>query len=559
MRATNKRLTIIAVLLWPFCVFVAVTHATTHYVSSTGSASWASSTNINTPCSLATANSNAAAGDIVYLRGGTYNISGNGIAPGKSGSSHSNRIIFSAYTGETPTLVGQSGGSQGVYLNGNSYIKVYGITVNNCTHPLLITNGHYNEISNCTFTGFYDTASMDWVGSRVRSGSTYNHVHDCTFQNYGHFSSPDGNDEGVVFGVGIEESTTDNTHYNLIENNVFAHGGHHVVDMNGYQNVWRNNYIRNDAWSNYGGTLYGNRITFTAGDWPYVGRNLYEYNRIAYGSECADEEIGGSGGSWGSQYNIVRRNMFYQNYLYGMYITTYGSGVESHYDHVYHNVFWYNGWSPTGPSKSNWDAILSHGITFNETEGYVTNNSIKNNIFYNNRNQCNSTRPIVNQHCNVPTLQTLANNWLEEGDPKFVNISGTPDPTNKTQFDFHLQSNSPCINKGGFLTTITSSSGSGTSFTVEDAGYFFDGWTMAANIPTATISGDIIQLQDQTATATITNVNYSTKTITVNTSLTWTNGQGISLAYGGSAPDIGAYEYAGSQAPSAPRNLRIIN
>ena len=137
----------------------------------------------------------------------------------------------------------------------------------------------------------------------------------------------------------------------------------------------------------------------------------------------------------------------------------------------------------------------------------------------------------------------LADNWKGgvSGNPKFTNISGTPDPNNETQFDFNLQSDSGCIDNGGFLTTITSANGSGTQFLVDDAGYFMDGWGI--------IDGDTIQLEGQTQTAQITNVDYDTNIITVDTSLTWTQGQGISLAYEGSAPDIGAYEFLQASAP----------
>ncbi len=99
----------------------------------------------------------------------------------------------------------------------------------------------------------------------------------------------------------------------------------------------------------------------------------------------------------------------------------------------------------------------------------------------------------------------------------------------------NLKSNSPCIDAGGSLTTITTDSGSGMSFTVDDAGYFMDGWGI--------IDGDIVQLEGQTQTAQITNVEYDSNIITVDISLTWNKGQGISLAYKGSAPDAGAYEY----------------
>ena len=99
------------------------------------------------------------------------------------------------------------------------------------------------------------------------------------------------------------------------------------------------------------------------------------------------------------------------------------------------------------------------------------------------------------------------------------------------------EATSPAIDAGRFLTN-TASSGSGTVITVDDAGYFFDGFDI--------VDGDSIQLEGQTQTARITNVNYATNTLTLATSLTWTSGQGVSLPYEGSAPDIGAYEYTDS-------------
>lgn len=108
------------------------------------------------------------------------------------------------------------------------------------------------------------------------------------------------------------------------------------------------------------------------------------------------------------------------------------------------------------------------------------------------------------------------------------------DPANA---DFRLQSNSPCIDTGGFLTQTTSS-GSGKTLVVEDARFFTDGFGIPG------VSGDRIQLEGQTTTAVVTNVNYTTNTLTLDTSLTWTKGQGVAYAYHGSRPDIGAYEYA---------------
>jgi hypothetical protein len=120
--------------------------------------------------------------------------------------------------------------------------------------------------------------------------------------------------------------------------------------------------------------------------------------------------------------------------------------------------------------------------------------------------------------------------------------------------DLRLKSTSDAINAGVALTTITSPSGTGNQFTVEDAGYFMDGWAMAS----LGVQGDEIQLLGTTQRARITSVNYGTNTITINATLNWSQGQGISLAYEGSLPDIGAYEYAGesdNESPSVPSDL----
>src|SRR4030042_406262 len=134
-----------------------------------------------------------------------------------------------------------------------------------------------------------------------------------------------------------------------------------------------------------------------------------------------------------------------------------------------------------------------------------------------------------------PTMDdvTCAKNHHDDAvDPKFADLAN---------HDFHLLANSPCIDAGTWLTTTTNSGSSSTTMTVAEAGFFCDGWGI--------IEEDIIQLQGQTTTARITSINYGTNTITVNRSLTWTSGQGVALAYSGSGPDIGVYEYASGTPP----------
>lgn len=99
--------------------------------------------------------------------------------------------------------------------------------------------------------------------------------------------------------------------------------------------------------------------------------------------------------------------------------------------------------------------------------------------------------------------------------------------------DFSLLDASQAIDAGGPLT-VTVGAGSGTELTVEDAGYFCDGLGM--------VDGDQIRIGTNPQVR-ITDVDYETDVITVDQTVTWNDGDGVSLPYYGSAPDVGAFEF----------------
>ena len=113
-------------------------------------------------------------------------------------------------------------------------------------------------------------------------------------------------------------------------------------------------------------------------------------------------------------------------------------------------------------------------------------------------------------------------------------LNADPKFTNPASGVFTLQSTSPAIDAGDWLTTITSATGSGSSVVVADARYFTDGYGM--------IQGDLIKLQNG-QTARVTGVNRSTKTLTLDRSVSWTSGNGVAYNFSGTKPDIGAIEY----------------
>ena len=494
---------------------------TTYWVSPDGQAAWTSCRGalpINGPsaCALSTANTNAVAGDTVYLRGGTY--SNQEIRPDNSGTSDSNRIVYTSYNQENVTI---RDSAYGIYIYKKSYITVNGINFYNLRRFMRIYAGHYNTISYCNF----DTRSPesgDWAGALIADdyndstpaseNSTYNWVHHCTFYRwvYGSYAE----NRGGILDIGSwTEDPVDESYYNLIEDNIFAYGGHHTLGVYSKYNVIRNNYIHNET--NPAGWAYeGYRGSITEG--PVGGYNLYEGNRFGF--------AGASGLALRTPYNLLRFNLFYQTDSGGLQVVSSAAG-QDHADNnrIYRNTFYHTGHQATDPG-------FQGGIYFaNWSDQSPIGNIVKGNVFYDNKNGAITYEGQVDP-------QVIEDNWDQNSvDPKFVNMSGS-DPNNPNLPDLHLQAGSPCIDAGAHPTRITSDTGSGTQFQVEDARYFIDGW----GIPH--VRGDEIQLPDGQQ-ARITNVNYDTNVITVDRVLTWTLNQGISLAYKGAAPDLGAYEF----------------
>ncbi|MCI0504720.1 MAG: right-handed parallel beta-helix repeat-containing protein [Gammaproteobacteria bacterium] len=113
---SRKQLLIGGLFVSLITILPSLANAATYYVSPTGSAGWNECTNINTPCPALTAMENAVAGDLVYFRGGKYELyydtSKDGtqyywyrgvLNPSNSGTEN-NPITFAAYPDEIPVL-----------------------------------------------------------------------------------------------------------------------------------------------------------------------------------------------------------------------------------------------------------------------------------------------------------------------------------------------------------------------------------------------------------------------------------------------------------------------
>jgi hypothetical protein len=510
-------------LLTLVCALAINASAATYYVDG-GNAS-ANDSNAGTTSApwktITKANQTLVAGDTVFIKQGIYSSYISPVASGASGRP----ITYQNYSND---VVSVQNAAYGVWLSGKSWITVQGINFTNLDHQMILENSAtHNVIAYCNFVGYRNFTTYD--GSRIWLQSNYNWIHHCVFGVWGYCSG--GVATGGVLEIGYDDGdSTYPGNYNLLEYNTIYDGGHHTLGVHGNHNVIRSNYTYNAAWT----AGKGARGLYMNGYAAYCNRNLIEGNKIGYTYVPCDV-FGANGAQVSTEWNIFRKNYFYYNNLAALQFSVtdnYHSGPN--YNYVYNNTFMDNGWQ----TDSGQDDPQRAQISFMDwaSSFTVVSNVIKNNLFY-------DAPRLYGYNGTTANNQVFANNYNGDasGNPGFVNATHTQgSPQDASYPNLSVIASSPVINAGGALTTITSASGSGTSFVVADPNYFMDGWGI--------IQGDQIQLVGTTQRARITSVNYSTRAIMLDTTLNWTQGQGVSLPYEGTAPDIGAFEL-GSGAP----------
>jgi hypothetical protein len=476
---------------------------------------------------ISKANQTLVAGDTVYIRAGTYS---QGVAPAKSGTAVSN-ITYAAYPGESVLI---TGGVVGIALTARNWIIVSGINFKNIGTFGNILGSSYNTITNCVFdvqTGGSYTG-LDFENNGSGGACSYsNLVTHCTL---GHCGNIAGN-TGDMINVGDESDSTDTSGFNVIDSCTLYSAGHSLINFRTGRNVLRNSWLHNEAWDNGWGQRCLLTLSYFAPTTPYGGNNLIENNSFTFAAPYTSGN-NSAGFDLRTDRNIVRRNAFYNNTDSGIILSDGSNPSITHsyplLNRIYQNTFYSNGTASGGEKCA---------IVFTSYGGLPnTSNYVVNNVF----NKQPST------FLGSTSSQILKSNWLDTAaSPQFADVTNAYTATSVHQPDLSLKANSPCIDNGAWLTTATSS-GSGTSLPVADAGYFFQG--VGALLP-----GDRIQLEGSSGTAQITAITGNT--LTLDKGLTWTNGQGIALPYNGSRPDIGAYEFgATGMKPTAPANLRVV-
>lgn len=561
-------------LVWP-----TVSQAATYYVSPTGNDSNSGTTEAQAWRNPARAGQTAQAGDTVMIAPGTYGaVNGNGyiLQPQRSGTA-SQPITFRALNSTRPVFTGANSCPAMIDLTDRQYIVIDGLELrdpcNQWGRWLSLSNSHHNVINNTRFVVTGTSQGVDWTGINFEN-STYNRLSNCHVDGWGIYGDPYNNGGDAIQLNGA-------SHHNIIENCFIGAGGHAGLQLDGgdtYFNVIRNNTFQNQLEKGFETTQR------RPGRFEY---NLFEGNtcvQAGYNSEYH----GGMCLHINANRNIIRRNVLRGALGWGIDVQTWGTETLNNINnHIFHNTIVNNGLDQAG-----WNAYMGYPMEMTGIEvtdfGYTgaphRDQRIKNNILYDNKPEIgfNPQRKVAlkvgydsgtppfngiqvagnlmysnaageqNIQVNGVGINTVA--WFNQNHASFFwgNISQAPvfqaynqgtanNPLDGT-FDLQLQAGSPGVDQGVNLTQTTAA-GNGTVITVQDAGYFQDGFD-------GIISPDQIRVGNELVT--ITSIDYTNNRITINRSISWSANTGVNLPFNGNNPDIGAFESTGTGSGTSP-------
>ena len=325
----------------------------TYYVATSGSDS--NSCSQSSPCrTIARGSSMLAAGDTLYIRGGTYDEQldhGLGGFYWKNGTSWNNMTVYSSYPNETVIIRPSSGGIALRFENTSQYIEVNGLIIDafNMQYSVIKIDGYdgreakyirikNNEIMNAGRAFGDGNSGMGILGGGASCEFINNDIHHN--ENYGFYTG------GSLDGSG-----------SLYEGNrIHDNGGYGIHLYNEYGGV-HNNIIRNNLFYN-NGTGY-----FQApGDWrtpPAMiisgGRNNAFYNNILYKNHA------GLFVAYGAVDTQVFNNTIYGNTSFGLDVNGAFSGSTN--ARVINNIVYGNGSSQITNDATN--TTLQNNLTTN--------------------------------------------------------------------------------------------------------------------------------------------------------------------------------------------------
>ncbi len=533
------------------------------FVSTTGKDSNSGSSPEQALRTIAAASDKAAAGDTIHLLPGRYNEA---IKPTRSGSS-GKPIVYRSY-GPTPAILTHSsknGLEEAISIHGRSYIVVDGIDVDGVKPGPNASVKYFVRVKdsqNVTVRGGSFKYANGYFGVLIDGTSKHVILEDNTIDFVGRYDN--GADKNSDDGDLVTVAKT--TSHVLIQRNVMRHGPHNVLSVGGRYCVVQDNYLDNSYRDVLGGDTGGRVGAF----WGQDG--VFQRNYVTGSGASSDSNTNSLLKVEGTN-NIVRMNVFAYGHFVGILTESGSWSPTSILGRIYNNTFYrlgsgawlmrfYDGGKDIGryvfannliidsrmkPPSSPTDVDLSFNVAA-LGKGPTAESRIFNNIIH----PANGKAPVVllSDAGGTMSLDQVHSRHAQLFSGNLISRTQFASASPAKVADFDLASGSEAIDKGAFLTRVVGS-GESNQIKVADSRFFTNGYGV--------IPGDTIQLEGSTVRARVTSVDHSSGTLKLDTAIAFRDGQGIALAYEGSAPDIGAMEYGkgGSGLPSAPANLRI--
>jgi parallel beta-helix repeat protein len=516
-------------------------------------------------------------GDAVLIGQGTYNEK---VVPRNSGTATS-PIVYRNYGTDVVVIDGQGLRNSCIYVSGLAYLEFYGLTVRGATSDwptagLYVRDGsHHITISGMLAEGnrfgFFihgDTAPVANVTLRDSTAQRntgsgiflYKKVYDSVIGPGNRSNANSGADDSYGLDIttdfpGLQSNGARNIE--VVDNEfasneeqgmrtwnavgVFIHGNHsHHNGATGIQleDGSKNIVVMDNICDNNAQTW-----EYETGAWVddsenvLVTGNVFSNNKIGFMVTHSTRVIARNN-------TIVSNNRGVPDLVNSMGVNLDRQSSEISF---VHNIIHENGAASSGRANLN---VCSH----NDGMARVL---LKNNIVsqgFSRRDVLWGCSPTVSDYNDVTNARGSSIVWLGSAMawPAYVGASGLDghsivsdplwlDPSNG---DFHLRFDSPCIDRGDYLT-LAASAGNGTELRVHESAYFSDGFGVSR--------GDTIRVGSQTVS--VTAVDYASNTLSLSRSITWNLNDPVSLPYGGTRPDIGALE---TSPPAAPTGVRIV-
>jgi hypothetical protein len=279
------------------------------YVSTTGSDS--NTGNLSSPFkTLEKAVSAVRAGETIYVRGGTYNLTQT-ITLSKSGTENS-RISIMAYPGETPVLdfsaQSLSGSNRGIVLTGNWWhVKGLGITGAG-DNGMLISGGSNNLIEQCSFWRNRDS------GLQIDNGASDNFIRNCDS-----YFNADPPDYGDADGFAPKLTVGSGNHFygcrawrNCDDGwDGYLRGANDVSTTLEYCWAFGNGYLEDGT--DAGENANGNGFKMGGSDDKTLMHNFILKNCLAFGNKAKGFDQNNNKGSM-TLYNCTGHNNMVDNY-----------------------------------------------------------------------------------------------------------------------------------------------------------------------------------------------------------------------------------------------------